>query len=54
MKSYRNKEGYYDPTAGKAIKNTDMQRKKTNRRSQPLVYRVGHIPEFKAIKAVVR
>ena len=54
MKSYRNKEGYYDPTAGKAIKKADIQRKRANRRSQPLVYRVGHIPEFKAIKEVVR
>ena len=54
MSLYRNKEGYYDPTAGAAVKKVERQQKKVRKSSLPLVYRFEEIPSFKAIKKVVR
>ena len=48
MKLNRNHEGYYDPTAGEAIRRVDKQRSK-KKNSGRLTYRIGETKEFKSI-----
>lgn len=40
MKTYKNHEGYHDPTAGEAIRRTEQQHRK-KKRSSRLTYRIG-------------
>ncbi|WP_346698970.1 hypothetical protein [Catenibacillus scindens] len=43
----KNHEGYYDPTAGKAIRRAQKEKVRWGKRkTQPLMYQIGELPEF--------
>ena len=44
----KNHEGYYDPTAGKAIRRAHRRRRTRTKKSR-LTYRLGELPGFPVI-----